>query len=221
MRTGRRTAIRSGPLVGAALACALAAAAWGCGGDGATAPGGPDGDGHESGVVASVTVTPSTAQLTSLGATRRFEAEARNAAGETLRRVEPTWSSSPARVATVDSTGTVTAAANGGAEITAAVDTVEGHATVIVRQRAASVEISPQEASLAAAGDTVEFAAVPRDRNGHRVTDARVRWSSLDTPVATVDSTGRAVARDTGRAGIVAGAGTAADTATLTVAGGS
>lgn len=218
MTGGTRSGL--GPLLGAALVSALAAAAWGCRGDGATAPAGPDDGGEGSGAVASVIVTPSATQLAALGATRQLEAEARNAAGETLRRVEFTWSSSPGRVAAVDSTGTVTAAANGGAEITAAVDTVEGHATVIVRQRTSSVEISPQEASLAAAGDTGEFTAVPRDGNGHRVADARVRWSSLDTLVATVDSAGRALARDTGRTGIVARAGTAVDTATLVVAGG-
>lgn len=217
----RRTRHGIGPLLGAALLGALAASAWGCRGDGATAPAGPDSGGEEAGAVASVVVTPTAAHLAALGATRQLEAEARNAAGETLRRVEFTWSSLPARVAAVDSTGTVTAAANGGTEITAAVDTVEGHATVIVRQRTSSVEISPREASLAAAGDTLQFTADPRDRNGHRVADARIRWSSLDTLVATVDSAGRALARDSGETGIVARAGTAADTATLAVAGGS
>lgn len=184
------------------------------------APTGRDEDGSaETGAVASVVVVPSSAQLFALGASRRLEAMARTEAGDTLDRAEFAWSSSPAGVVDVDSTGRVTARADGAAEVTAVVDSVEGHATVIVRQRTDSVAVSPASARLAA-GDTLRFSAEARDANGHPVPGADVRWRSLDTLVATVDPTGRAVARDTGETGIVAAAGTAADTAALAVGGG-
>lgn len=175
----------------------------------------------EPDTVASVVVVPTSARLDALGGTVDLEAVARDPEGEPVEGVEFEWTATPPMVATVDSAGTVTAEGNGGSEIQAAARGHQGHATVIVRQVTRSLRVSPAEASLEAAGDTQRFEAEPEDRNGHPVERAPVSWSSLDTAEAAVDTAGVAVAREAGETGIVAAAVSAADTAALTVAGGS
>lgn len=175
----------------------------------------------EPDTVSSVIVIPSAARLDAVGSTVDLEAEARGPDGDPVAGVAFDWASAPEPVVTVDSSGTVTAEGRGGSEITASARGHEGYATVVVTPVARSLEVSPGEASLAAVGDTQRFEAAAEDRNGHPVERARVSWSSLDTAVAAVDADGVAVAREAGETGIVAAAGTAADTATLTVAGGS
>lgn len=78
-------------------------------------------------------MTPSTASLLLLGDTVRLEAVARDAAGSALSGQVFTWSSSPESVATVSSTGLVTAVENGGVTITAATAGIVGSASVTIQ----------------------------------------------------------------------------------------
>ncbi len=103
-------------------------ALWSCGGDSSGSPSGPS-----EPSVSSVTVTPSTATLLLFGDTVRLEAVARDAAGSALSDKVFTWSSSLDNVATVSSTGLVTASANGGATITATTAGVAGSASVTIQ----------------------------------------------------------------------------------------
>ena len=92
----------------------------------------PTGNGPPA--VASVVVTPVNASLVSLGETVQLTASAQDASGNTLSGKTFTWSSSGQSVATVGSSGLVTAVANGSATITATTDGVNGTATVDVSQ---------------------------------------------------------------------------------------
>lgn len=82
---------------------------------------------------------------------------------------------------------------------------------------AESVDISPAADTLAALQDTTRLLATVRDRSGRVLPDVSVRWTSLEPEVASVDSTGRVVARGVGAARIVAASGELADTAEVTV----
>lgn len=82
--------------------------------------------------VASVTVSPGSFSLTSLGGTQTVTATVRNAAGVVLGERIVTWSSTNANVATVSATGVVTAIASGTASIRATVEGVTGAATATV-----------------------------------------------------------------------------------------
>lgn len=64
---------------------------------------------------------------------------------------------------------------------------------------------------------TVSFAATVMDATGAMQPTAVIRWASTDTRRLTIDSTGRATARDTGTVDVVAVAGGAAGRATITV----
>ena len=113
-----------------------------------------------------------------------------------------TWSSSNPAVATVSSTGLVTAVKNGTANIT--VKTVDGGFTktcaITVGIPVTSVKINV-EAKTIIAGKTFKLAAWPQPANASNRT---VTWSSSNPAVATVDSTGLVTAVQNGKATIKA-----------------
>ena len=109
-------------------AAGLCAAVWtyACG-DGATEPPTPPPDPPRP---ATVAVAPATVQLTELGATEQLTAEVRDQNGNAMAGAAVSWASSAASVATVSSTGLVTAVGNGTATITATAGSASGSATV-------------------------------------------------------------------------------------------
>lgn len=103
--------------------------ATGCGGEQATTP--PATPTPPASVVTTIVVTPATAQLT-VGATTALSASVRNQRDSVLTNRVVTWASASPAVATVSTTGVVTAVAAGTARITATVDGTTGTATVTV-----------------------------------------------------------------------------------------
>ena len=166
----------------------------------------------------SVVVEPAEATLTAVGDTVRLAATAFDANGSELADAQFSWETSDRAVATVDSTGLVTAAANGSATITARAGAASGTAAVTVTHAADSVVVEPAEATLTAVGDTVRLAATAFDANGSELADAQFSWESSDAAVATVDGTGLVTAASNGSATIVATTASAAATAEITVA---
>ena len=81
--------------------------------------------------VATVTVTPATATVR-IGATVQLAAEGRDSDGVVMPGLVPTWSSSSTTVATVSSTGLVTARAAGTATVTATVEDKTASAIITV-----------------------------------------------------------------------------------------
>ena len=82
-----------------------------------------------------VVVTPTTAELTALGATVRFSAAVRDQNGQMMAGFVVTWSSSDGSVVMVDASGLVTAVGNGSVTIRAEVGSASGTATVTVAAR--------------------------------------------------------------------------------------
>jgi hypothetical protein len=79
-----------------------------------------------------------------------------------------------------------------------------------------SIVVAPATASKQV-GQTQQFTAVAKDASGNTISDVTFTWSSDDTSVATVDSSGLATAKAPGDATITASAGGKSGTATLTV----
>lgn len=79
------------------------------------------------------------------------------------------------------------------------------------------VTVSPGAAELVALGATVQLSAEVRDQNGQAMAGATVTWSSSDASVAAVDASGLVTAVANGAATITATAGSASDTAAVTV----
>jgi len=80
--------------------------------------------------------------------------------------------------------------------------------------------VLPGRDTLTALQDTVQLTAEVRDREGRVLVNPRVTWTSLDTLVARVDSMGRVVSLDVGRARIRASVGQIAGTAEVFVVSG-
>jgi YVTN family beta-propeller protein len=167
--------------------------------------------------VASVAVSPTSATLVSIGETVQLIASPLDAKGTAIAGKTVVWTTSDESVATVSTTGVVTAVANGTCTIRATSDGIVGVASLTVSQAAATVEVSPPSATLASLGETIQLSATARDANNHPVVGASVVWSSLQEATASVGVTGLVTARSNGAATVRATAGTAAGTSEITV----
>lgn len=113
-----------------------------------------------------------------------------------------TWTSSDDAVATVDTTGLVTAVKAGSATITAATTnglTATCSVTVEIPV-ATSITLSPTEVVINE-GDTAQIVATVLPNNA---VDKTVTWESSDTAIVTVDDNGTLVGIDAGQATITA-----------------
>ena len=117
------------------------------------------------------------------------------------------WTSSDARVATIDAaSGAATTVGTGsttiGVTVTTAQGTVSATTTLSVAAAPASIAIAPLTWSLKP-GDTRQFSATLADASGNPTTSL-VSWTSTNPSVATVDATGRVTGVSYGYAFIVA-----------------
>lgn len=152
-------------------------------------------------VVTSVTVSPATSTLTSAGATVQLQATARDQSGNVLSGQTVTWSTSATGVATVNTSGLVTAVANGSAAITATIAGVAGSAAITVSLPQQQACANPITVSLSA-GQAASFAGtdcivLPSGSSGDRyrviVTRPTETGGSSDTTTATLKVTGLGV----------------------------
>lgn len=117
-----------------------------------------------------------------------------------------TWTSSNTSVATVDSDGVVTAVKEGSATVTAKAGDKTATCSVHVTKKAVPVtSVSLNKTSLSLTEqDTYQLTATVKPDDA---TDKTVTWSSTNTAVATVSSSGLVTAVKEGSANIVAKAG--------------
>jgi uncharacterized protein YjdB len=170
--------------------------------------------------VASVTVTPPTASVVA-GLTVTLEARTLDASGGTLTGRAVTWSSSNTGAATVSQSGVVTGVAPGTATITATSEGKSGTSAVTVTAPAptpvATVTVAPTTANLTV-NATQQITATPRDAQGNALIGRQVTWSSANTAIATVSSTGLITAKAVGGTTVTATSEGKTGTVTVTVA---
>ncbi|HEX9108285.1 MAG TPA: Ig-like domain-containing protein [Longimicrobiales bacterium] len=153
-------------------------------------------------VAATVTASPASVGLIS-GGTQQLSVTEKDAYGNVLA-LPVSWASSAPGVATVSSTGLVSAVATGSSTVSATVSGVTALVSVTVTSSTvASVSVSPASATLAVAG-TQQLVATARDAAGNVVTGNTVAWSSGAPSVATVSSSGLVSAVAAGSASISA-----------------
>jgi alpha-tubulin suppressor-like RCC1 family protein len=100
--------------------------------------------------------------------------------------------------------------------IVGAVFAASCHKDVTTNSTVASIFMSPSNVSLLV-GDTLTIVASEEDINGIIVTGATITWSSGDTTIAVVNSSGHVTARKVGGVNISAVSGTAVGTTRLSV----
>ena len=174
-------------------------------------------DGTEPPVATTINISPSSVDLSALGDVLQLGATVLDQSGRTLADAPVNWASNDNAVATVNTSGLVTAIRNGSAIVTATSASASGTAAVTVAQRPARIDVSPSADTLFAVGDTVRLAAHSIDGNDNAAPDVSVEWNSADEAIATVDSNGLVTAMGNGSANITATAGGVAGTAAVTV----
>ncbi len=168
--------------------------------------------------VASVTIAPTGVSLTA-GQTSGLTATAKDANGNVLTGYAQSWSSSSTSVATVSTSGVVTAVTAGTATITCTIGGKSATATATVASSAptvASVSVTPGSSTIQA-GNQMQLTATDKTSGGTIVTGQSVTWSSSNTAVANVASNGIVTAVSAGAATITATSDGVKGTASITV----
>ena len=132
-----------------------------------------------------------------------------------------TYSSSNALVASVNASGVVVGVAPGRATITgeSQLDQVSGTATVdVVPVLVGSISIIPPGSQTAFQGLTLQLAAVVKDASGNILNGRTVSWTSSNTSIASVTSTGLVTGVALGNAQITAESEGVTTATTVTVA---
>jgi len=143
--------------------------------------------------VTGITVSPTSATI-NMGETKTFTA---TISPSTASNKTVNWTSSNTNVATVDSNGKVTPKANGTTTITATSaenSSIKASATVTVQTKVTGVTISPTSATINM-GETKTFTATISPSTA---SNKNVNWTSSNTNVATVDSTGKVTPKANG-----------------------
>ena len=155
--------------------------------------------------VSNVEIEPAT-MILALGDTMTFVARITAADGSPITGRAPTWSSTNPGVADVSDAGRVTARSAGTALIRATVDGVTGEAAVSVSTSGvATIAIAPPSVTMAI-GMVGTMQATLRSSSGSVITGVNVTWTSSNTTVATITSTGQVTARSVGSTTITASA---------------
>jgi uncharacterized protein YjdB len=171
-----------------------------------------------AGAVSAIAVSPSSMSLAD-GGTQQLAARLTDASGNTLNQ-NVAWSSSNSSVATVSSSGAVTARQAGRATITAAAGGASGSSSLTVAAGAvSSVSVSPGSSSIVA-GATQQLTANLTDASGSAVTGQSVTWSSTNSAVVSVSSSGLASAAHVGTATVTATAAGHSGSASFAVSAG-
>jgi hypothetical protein len=163
------------------------------------------GTSEPSPTIGSVDVTPTTAER-EVGETVQLGAAVKDTDGNIMPGQSVTWSTSAAGVASVSTSGLVTANALGTAIVTANAGNRSGNATItVVPEPIASIEVTPTNDTLLV-DETLQLSPTLRDAGGSIVTDRPVAWSSGSPNVATVSGSGLVTGVSEGLATITASA---------------
>ncbi|MEO7362335.1 MAG: Ig-like domain-containing protein, partial [Gemmatimonadaceae bacterium] len=168
-------------------------------------------------LVATVTVTL-TSNAALAGSTILASAVLRDVAGAIVLGRPVAWTTSDVRVATVSTSGLVTAVAPGAVTVIATSENKAGSATLAVTvPPVENVSVSPSAAVLVA-GDSQQLIAALRDAGGNALTGRIVVWSSSNSSIATVSATGLVSTSTGGTVVITARSEGRSGSATLSIA---
>jgi Leishmanolysin/Bacterial Ig-like domain (group 2) len=147
-----------------------------------------------------IAVTPTTATLDAVGQTQQLTAVVTDQDGGTITSPSITWSSSNPGVASVTSTGLVSAAGSGSATITATAGSVSATAAITVAQTPTQVQKAAGDGQTANIGQTVAtpLTVQVNDGTGHPVSGVTVGFTvapelgTLGSPTVVTGADGRA-----------------------------
>lgn len=167
--------------------------------------------------VANVRLTPTGDQALLVGQTRQMTAETLDSDGKPLPGRLVTWTSSSTGIASVSTTGLITAIASGGAVVTAA---SEGRTAVVAVTIStvpiATIAVVPATDTVVVT-QTLQLTAVAKDAQGGTLSGRAMAWITSDPARATVSSTGLLTGVSPGAVTITASAEGKTGTASITI----
>jgi trimeric autotransporter adhesin len=170
---------------------------------------------------ASIAIAPTSMSIV-VGSTLQASATVSDANGYPIAGASVSWSSLATGIATVSSSGLVSAIAEGSTKVRATSGSLSADAAVSVTGQTTSppsvtsVVVSPESDTIRAVGGTRTLTATAYD-NTTVLSDASFVWTSLDPDLAVVSQSGEVLAIMNGTARIVASSGAPADTASIVV----
>lgn len=167
---------------------------------------------------AAVSILPATLALASIGESAQVVATVRDALGNAITNLQAQWNSSNPGVATVSTAGLVTAAGNGSTLVSATMGSASAGITVTVTQVAATVTPNAQSLSFSSLKSSQQLSASVKDQRSQVIAAATVTWSSGNSAVATVSSSGLVTAAGNGTTVVTARSGVVEATVAVTVA---
>ncbi len=169
------------------------------------------------GALARVLVSPNPITLQN-GQTVQLSATGLDAHGDTVPGASQ-WSVSNSQVASVSSTGLLTATAAGTDTVRASRGSVVGAAPVTVQQLAAASIVVVPAADTLFVGQLLQLSDTVKDARGNVLTGLSVSWSSSSSSVATVSANGVVAGIAPGSAVITASIGSITARSTTLVVG--
>ena len=171
-------------------------------------------------VVVTVEIVDAIPIILEIGDTHQLMAVARTSDGTMVGGVVFAWSSDDNEVATIDTTGLITAVGAGMAVIIAMTDEITSEpVTVTVAEPPPIVDrvsVSPSTATIEE-GETQRFTATAYTSVNEVIPDKTFMWTSSNTTVATINSSGLATAKEAGSTTIEASVDGKSGTASLMV----
>jgi len=159
-------------------------------------------------VLTTITISPASISING-GATQQLTSVCRDQNNNVMACPTLTWTSNNTSIVAVNSSGLVTGVATGSANVTASAGgKVSNVSTVTVTTQPVltTIAISPTTVSINI-GATQQLVAICRDQNNNVMTCPILAWSSSNTSVATVNSTGLVTGVSAGNGSITASAG--------------
>ncbi|HEV8305471.1 MAG TPA: Ig-like domain-containing protein [Gemmatimonadales bacterium] len=171
-------------------------------------------------VPVTLSILPDSAVLASLDDSLLLPVDIRNKRGDVLPPTSVTWTSDASLVARVTTTGTVIALDTGTAVVRATSPfdpSLRDSVLIHSPNRPASVVLDVARDTMTALGQQIPYAATVRNARGNAISGFPVGWSSTNSVVAGVSSTGVVTSLAFGTASIVAAADTLVATLDLVV----
>lgn len=167
-------------------------------------------------VATAINLSTNTASFSYLGQTLQVSAVVTDQNGAPLS-APVSWSVDAPAVATVSSSGVITAAGNGATTVRASRGSVGASVSVTVQQQATTLTVSSSSVTLIGVGSSQAVTAAARDAGGQAVGGAVITWRSSNEAVVTVSSSGTISAVSLGSATITAQSGTLTAPISVTV----
>ncbi|MBI2408119.1 MAG: Ig-like domain-containing protein [Gemmatimonadetes bacterium] len=183
-----------------------------CGGSDSSGPSGPP-------AVAAVSISPPSASVVA-GQTAQLTATATSSAGAVLTGRTASWTSADAGIATVSSAGLVTALQPGSTSVTATIEGRSGSATITVTAVPVAAVSVTAAATTVAVRTIAQATAVMKDASGNVLAGRSATWTSSDSTVVRVESSGSFVAVGAGTAQLTATSEGKSGVASITVQAG-